>query len=72
MTIGEVLSRKAWRNWIGKKMSSASSKLKIRVFAEGITRILKVDKALGDIQAFIITADWKRHLNKDALMALLG
>jgi len=53
---GPVLSRDNWRS----------------IVREGVAQLDWQEDVLRDIQAFIITTDWKQHLNKDALMALLA
>jgi predicted nucleotidyltransferase component of viral defense system len=53
---GPVLSRGNWRS----------------IVRESVARLEWEEEVLRDLQAFIITADWKQQLNKDILIALLA
>jgi sensor domain CHASE-containing protein len=56
--------------WTGTELSRGNWRSIVR---ESVAQLDWQEDVLGDIQAFIIiTADWKRHLNIDALIALLA
>ena len=53
---GPILSHGNWRS----------------IVQESVAQLDWQEDVLGDIQAFIITADWEEHLNKDSLLNLLA
>ena len=55
--------------WTGTELSRDNWRSIVR---ESVAQLDWQEDVLGDIQAFIITTDWKQHLNKDVLMALLA